>query len=118
MVATEAPTSSGVDGVAGLEGTWNGTYASTTFAGLTGTFTLDFTIDGNTLVGTVDIDSDCVSTGTINGQVAGSDITFGVVKGAETITFTGSMSGPSISGDYHAGPACGDDSGTWTATRG
>jgi hypothetical protein len=104
-------------GGAGLEGRWNGTFASAKFAGLTGTFTLDFTVSGITLAGTVEIDSDCVSTGTVDGQVTGSDITFGVVKGSETVSFSGSVSGPVMHGEYHAGPACGDDNGTWTANR-
>jgi hypothetical protein len=65
----------------------------------------------------VTIDSACVGVGTVSGRLAGSQIEFGVVKGSETVSFTGTLSTDAMHGTYHSGPTCGDDSGTWTAHR-
>jgi hypothetical protein len=100
-----------------LTGTWTGTYQSTTTTSAYGTFTIVFTQAGSQLNGTIDIkNSGCISTGTITGTVSGGTITFGAVKGAQTIDYTGTVSGTTMSGTYSA-PQCAHGKGTWTATR-
>ena len=44
-------------------------------------------------------------------------LSFGAVKAEETVAFDGVRSGNTLGGNYHSGPACGDDAGTWRATR-
>jgi hypothetical protein len=52
---------------------------------------------------------------TINGTVAGGRIQFGTV-GSQAITYTGSLSGNSMSGQYKVAGGAGG-SGAWSATR-
>ncbi len=101
----------------GYAGSWTGTFASRKFDGLTGGFTLIFTETGSELQGTATIDSSCVPTGSVSGKVSGSTISFGAVKGAETVLFEGNKNGDQMSGDDSSGPSCGDDNGTWVATK-
>jgi hypothetical protein len=110
---TPTPTQSAADS---LTGTWTGTYASTTDPA-SGSFTVRFTQTGSQLNGTIDIqNSACITTGTITGALNGDQITFGAVEGAQTITYTGSVSGNTMTGTYSA-PQCGNGKGTWTATK-
>ena len=103
---------------ANIAGGWDGTYQSTKFPKVAGTFHVTFTQAGATISGTVRIDSsDCVSDGTVNGNVSRDKISFGAVKAQEIITFSGTISSTSMSGQYHSGVTCGNDSGTWAATR-
>ena len=53
---------------------------------------------------------------TINGTGAGGRIQFGTV-GSQAITYTGSVSGTSMSGRYKVAGGAGG-SGAWSATRG
>lgn len=101
-----------------IDGRWNGTYSSTSSPGSDGTFEVTYrTSASGQLSGTIAIHSTpCVSTGTVNGRVQGTTITFGAVHGAQSIAFTGSVSGNEMSGTYDA-PDCGHGKGTWTASR-
>jgi hypothetical protein len=117
--ASSTPTSappSGSPGT-GISGDWSGTYQSTKVTASHGTFTVTFSQDGDTISGDIVVDSPCVGHGTINGTASGSTITFGVVKAAENIAFNGELNGDSLSGNYTTGPGCGNDKGTWSATR-
>jgi hypothetical protein len=110
------PLTSGSPGT-GIAGDWSGTYQSTKVTASNGTFTVTFTQDGDAISGNIVVDSPCVGHGTINGSLSGSTITFGVVKAAENIAFNGELNGDSLSGNYTTGPGCGNDKGTWSATR-
>jgi len=92
-----------------LSGKWAGSYNGA----FTGTFTLNWTQDGSKLTGTIDL-----STGgrtPLNGTVTNGQISFGTV-GSTVITYTGSVSGDTMSGHYQvAGGAAG--SGSWNAHR-
>jgi hypothetical protein len=112
--ASPTPTQSVADT---LTGTWTGTYESTSTTGANGTFTIQFTQTGSQLSGTIDIQgSPCITTGTISGALNGGQITFGAVKGTQTIAYAGSVSGSTMSGTYSA-PQCDNGKGTWTASK-
>jgi hypothetical protein len=100
-----------------MTGKWSGTYSSTTDAS-TGTFAILFRQDGTQLTGSISIQPPgCVNEGAITGTLNGTTIAFGAVKGAQTIDYTGSVSGNTMSGTYSA-PGCDHAKGTWTATKG
>jgi len=100
-----------------IQGRWDGTWTSTSSPGTSGTFHIDFTQSGIQLNGSITIkNTPCITTGTITGALAGNRITFGAVQGAQTIAYTGTISGPSMSGTYDA-PQCGNGKGNWRATK-
>jgi hypothetical protein len=70
-----------------------------------------WTESGSALSGTIDLSS--IGTETITGNVSGSSITFGAV-GSEAITYTGTISGSSMSGSYSVQGA---GTGSWTASQ-
>ncbi|HEV7206161.1 MAG TPA: hypothetical protein VGN18_16260 [Jatrophihabitans sp.] len=94
-----------------LSGSWKGTYGGA----YTGTFVLQWTQSTSKLTGTINL-STAPGAMTINGSVAGGRIQFGTV-GSQAITYTGSVSGSSMSGQYKIAGGAGG-SGTWSATRG
>jgi hypothetical protein len=100
-----------------IAGSWTGTYQSTKFPNTSGTFEVTFSQSGNDISGTITTSSACASEGTIDGTLTGNTISFGVVKSSTLITFDGTINGDSMSGDYSSGPDCGNDTGTWQATR-
>jgi len=105
---TEASPASSPPATAGeLSGTWSGTYSGT----FNGTFTLKWSQTGPALKGTIDLST--AGTVPINGAVTGNTIAFGTV-GSTAITYTGTVSGDSMSGTYHV---AGGGSGDWSATR-
>src|SRR5439155_12946883 len=75
-----------------LSGTWSGQYSGA----YQGTFTLTWTQSGSKLNGTIDLAS-LGGTVPINGTVDGNKISFGTV-GSTDITYSGSVSGDSMSG--------------------
>ena len=91
----------------GLSGTWSGQYTGAS----QGTFSLTWQQSGSDLTGTIDI-SELGSTINITGKLAGDKITFGTV-GSLAITYTGSVSGNTMSGTYQAPTGA----GTWNATK-
>ena len=106
-----APTSSGSSSAAAgaLTGKWSGNYRGT----FSGTFTLNWTQKGSKLTGVINL-----STGgkvPLNGTVTGNRISFGTV-GSTAVTYTGSVSGDTMSGSYHVGGGTAG-SGTWSAHR-
>jgi hypothetical protein len=100
-----------------VSGTWNGVWESTKFPPASGVFQIVWTQSGDQISGTIQVaSSTCVPNGTISGSLSGKTITFGTVQGAHTVTYTGAVSGVSMSGTYKA-PDCGDDAGNWHASK-
>jgi hypothetical protein len=93
-----------------LSGSWKGRYSGA----YTGTFVLRWAQSTSKLTGTIDL-STAPGAVTINGTVAGGRIQFGTV-GSQAITYTGTVSGSSMSGHYKVAGGAGG-SGTWSATR-
>lgn len=94
-----------------LAGTWNGQYSGS----YSGTFTLNWQQNSSKLSGTIQL-SDPAGTLPIHGTVAGGSINFGTV-GSMAITYTGSVSGNSMSGNYQVHSANGSQNGTWSASK-
>lgn len=107
---TPAPPSSappsGAPG-ADLSGTWSGHYTGT----FNGTFSLTWQQSGPHLHGTIDLGS--AGSPSINGTVTGNTIKFGTV-GSTAITYSGTVSGDSMSGTYTVGGSAG---GSWNANK-
>jgi len=89
-----------------LSGTWSGRYSG----GYNGTFILHWKQSGTKLTGTIKL-SQPSGTFSINGSVHGSAISFGAVGAGAT--YTGSVSGNSMSGHYKALPT----GGSWSAKK-
>ncbi len=92
-------------GPASLSGSWAGSYHGT----FSGTFKLHWKQTGSLLKGTITLKPG--GTVPITGKVRGAKITFGAV--AVGVTYTGSVSGRSMSGHYKT-PSGG---GTWSAHK-
>jgi outer membrane biogenesis lipoprotein LolB len=105
--AASAPASSPA-AATGLSGSWSGQYGGA----FSGTFTLTWTQTGSDLSGKITL-SDPAGTTNLHGTVNGSAISFGTV-GSTAVTYTGSVSGSSMSGNYQVGGQAG---GTWSATK-
>jgi hypothetical protein len=93
-----------------LSGTWNGRYSGA----FSGTFVLKWTQSGSKLTGTITL-STAPGALPINGTVSGGHIQFGTV-GSTAITYTGSASKSSMSGNYKVGGNAAA-TGSWTATK-
>jgi hypothetical protein len=91
----------------GLSGTWSGQYSGAS----QGTFTLTWQQSGSNLSGTITL-SDPAVTLPINGSVDGGAIRFGTV-GSVGVTYSGSVSGNSMSGTYQSETG----NGPWSATK-
>lgn len=94
-----------------LSGRWNGQYSGA----FSGTFVLHWRESGSRLSGTIHISSEGQSV-PIHGSVAGGNIRFGTV-GSTEITYTGSVSGDSMSGNYQVHSPNGSSGGPWHASR-
>ncbi len=105
--ATTSSTPATTPAGAGLSGTWNGQYSG----GYQGTFKLVWLQSGSSLTGSIKLSSPA-STLPIHGTVRGSAISFGTV-GAYGITYTGSVSGSSMSGSYQTVQG----GGSWSASK-
>jgi hypothetical protein len=90
-----------------LTGTWSGTYSGAYH----GTFTLHWTQSKSRLTGTIKLSS--VGRTDITGSVRGNTIRFGTVGNASAITYSGSVSGTSMSGTYKTGRV----GGSWSAHK-
>jgi hypothetical protein len=90
-----------------LSGSWSGQYGGS----FSGTFKLSWQQSGSKLSGRIQI-SNPPSDSAINGTVNGSSITFGTV-GSTNVTYSGTVSGSSMSGTYKVGP----EGGPWSATK-
>lgn len=106
-------TSAAAAATGGLSGTWSGDYTQTSPAPAAGTFTLAWQQSGSNVTGTINIPGACNAC-PISATVNGSSVTFGVVA-LGGITYTGTVSGSSMSGTY----ATADSStkGTWKASK-
>lgn len=102
--STPPSSASGAD----LSGTWTGQYSGD----FTGTFTLTWQQSGSKLSGTIDLSSS--GSTDINGTVTGDTIQFGTV-GSSATTYTGTVSGNTMSGTYKVGDQAG---GSWSANKG
>ena len=107
QLATTAAATNGRLAGGSLTGTWSGTYRGAYH----GTFTLHWTQLNSRLTGTIKLSS--VGRTNITGSVRGSTIRFGTVGNANAITYSGSVSGRSMSGTYKAGGA----GGSWSAHK-
>ncbi len=103
-----APASSAPAAAGPLTGTWNGQYGGS----YQGTFVLHWHQKGSKLGGRIHISSPSSSLA-IHGSVAGGSIQFGTV-GSYEITYSGTVSGGSMSGTYKVGGAQG---GNWSASK-
>jgi len=108
--ATSAPDSPTATATAGLSGTWSGQYSGS----YQGNFTLRWHQTGSKLHGTIKLSAP-PDTLKINGTVKGGAIRFGTV-GSAAITYSGTVSGNSMSGNYqvHNGSGAG---GPWSASK-
>ena len=89
-----------------LAGTWSGQYGGA----FSGTFTLHWTQTGSKLKGSITLSNPRGKYG-IGGSVHGSSITFGAVGAGAT--YTGSVSGTSMSGHYKSP----EGGGRWSAHK-
>jgi len=104
---TATPTITTAAAESGLSGQWKGQYSGA----YSGTFVLRWQQSGSSLGGKITISSP-LSTLDVNGTLHGSAITFGTV-GSMAITYTGTVTGSSMSGSYHT-PGGG---GNWSASK-
>ena len=110
--AATGPTS-GVD----LEGTWSGMW-DTDIPQVHGTFSWTIEATPNGFTGTIDIqDTSCVSNGQVDVALDGDTITVGSIQAEQPITFTGSVSGDTMSGTYDASACPPPNAGSWEAVR-
>jgi len=91
----------------GLSGTWSGKYSGA----YAGKFNLNWTQSSSRLTGRITL-SDPASTLPINGSVNGGTIKFGTV-GSVAITYSGTVSGNSMSGSYQTPTGA----GSWSAGK-
>lgn len=95
----------------GLSGRWSGQYGGAYH----GTFKLHWHQSGSRLSGTITI-SNPGETMPIHGKVVGGTIQFGTV-GSLAITYSGSVSGNSMSGNYQVNGGGGGSGGPWSASK-
>jgi hypothetical protein len=103
--ASAASTTAAASG--GLSGTWSGTYAGDS----QGTFTLSWIQAGSKVAGAIKLDQGTTGL-SVTGELQGSSIHFGSV-GAGAVTYTGTVSGNTMSGTWTSGSA----NGTWNASK-
>ncbi len=109
--APKAKAASAPKSTSALAGKWSGTYSGS----YNGTFKLNWRQTGSHLHGTITI-SNPGSTLPINGTVNGTAISFGTV-GSTAITYTGTLSGNSMSGTYKVAGANASTGGPWSASK-
>ena len=95
-------------GQGSLTGAWSGTYSGAYH----GTFTLQWTQSGSKLSGKNKLSSNRGVKVPLNGTVRGSTIRFGTV-GTAAVTYSGQVSGRSMSGAYQTAGG----NGSWSAHR-
>ena len=102
---------------ASLEGTWSGTW-DTDIPQVNGTFSWTIEANPNGFTGTIDIqDTSCVSNGQVDIALDGDTITIGSIQAEQPITFTGTVSGDTMSGTYDASACPPPNTGSWEAVR-
>jgi hypothetical protein len=109
--ATSAPAQAAA--ASALSGKWRGQYSGA----YQGHFLLRWHQSGSRLTGTITLSTPTRGTVPIHGTVQGSTIKFGTV-GSEDITYSGSVSGSSMSGSWQIkGPSGAAGGGPWSASR-
>lgn len=96
-----------------LAGSWSGQYKGDAV----GTFALTWTQSGSSLTGTIKISGFGDSPESIQGTVDGASIKFGTVGASNHVTYTGSFSGGSMSGDWKVTGTTGSAGGSWSASK-
>ena len=115
--STGPTAATGPTGAAVLEGTWSGTW-DTDVPQVNGTFSWTIEATPNGFTGTIDIqDTSCVSNGQVDIALDGDTITIGSIQAERPITFTGSVSGDTMSGTYDASACPPPNTGSWEAVR-
>lgn len=109
--APSATASAAAAADAGLSGRWSGQYSGA----YQGTFTLRWRQSGSGLSGHIRL-SDPSETLSLHGRVSGGAIKFGTV-GSTAITYSGSVSGNSMSGTWQIHSTAGSAGGHWSAAR-
>jgi hypothetical protein len=104
-----AAASSAPAAAAPLSGAWHGQYGGS----YQGTFVIHWRQSGSKLGGRIHI-SNPASNLAIHGSLVGGAIQFGTV-GSYAITYSGTVSGSSMSGNYKVGSSQG---GNWSASKG
>jgi len=104
-------TSAAAPAATGLTGTWSGQYSGA----YQGTFKLTWRQSGSRLSGTIQLSNPPDTLG-IHGSVQGGSIRFGTVGGT-AITYTGTVSGNSMSGNYQVQTGNGTVGGPWSASK-
>jgi hypothetical protein len=100
-----------------IGGTWHGTWASSVYERVHGTFRATLVQTGQHFTGNVDIGgSRCVSGGTTSGHLDGNHIRFSVVQAETAVHYTGTLSGNTMTGTWRAS-GCANDEGRWSASR-
>jgi hypothetical protein len=92
-----------------VSGSWSGRYSGA----FTGTFQLSWQQAGIDLSGTITLSTQSGPV-TLTGTISGDTIFFGTVGSSQAITYSGKVSGNSMSGTYQIGGAPG---GPWSATK-
>jgi hypothetical protein len=112
-----------IDGTASpadVSGSWSGNWNSADKVS-GGSVSANFEQSGTSFSGSVTIGgSPCISNGSVSGTISGSDISFGVVSGASTITFTATVTLDSMNGTYKVLDTtgfCAGDIGAFSMTR-
>jgi glucose/arabinose dehydrogenase len=109
--AAPATTAPATTAATNLAGTWSGKYSGA----YQGTFTLTWQQTGSRLNGSIKLSAP-PQTLTINGKVDGGTISFGTVGSAD-ITYSGTVSGSSMSGNYQVHAPNGAVGGPWSAAK-
>jgi hypothetical protein len=109
--ATTPAASSPTATASALSGKWSGMYSGA----YQGTFILNWRQSGSNLHGRITL-STHPSTLRINGTVKGDVIRFGTV-GSTAITYSGTVSGSSMSGTYQVHSATSSVGGPWSASK-
>jgi hypothetical protein len=94
-----------------LSGTWSGRYSGA----FQGTFTLVWRQSSSRLSGTIKLSAPA-NTVSIHGTVSGNTIRFGTV-GSAAITYSGTVSGNSMSGTYKVSTGSSTVGGPWSASK-
>jgi hypothetical protein len=109
--ASTSPASASAAAASGLSGKWSGRYSGAYH----GTFVLTWHQSGPKLSGRIKLSAPAVTL-PIHGSVTGGAIRFGTV-GSVGITYSGSVSGSSMSGTYQVHAASGSADGPWSAAK-
>jgi hypothetical protein len=109
--ATPATTAKPAATDTGLSGSWTGQYGGS----FNGTFNLNWQQSGSNLTGTIQLSTPPMTL-SINGALNGSTIRFGTVGGIG-ITYTGAVSGSSMSGSYAVNAGKVAAGGPWSAKK-